>query len=127
MMLTQAETPNPSNPPDQSQTPDTPIHPGATTTKPGIVVPRIALRKNLGNVRRWMEADNDIGRITGIRWLIKETTLREKGKKTSLVVVYLEDTTQADRVRLGGRWLRRLRKEKKNGEHTAMNTTYIHF
>ncbi|KAF8469945.1 hypothetical protein BDZ91DRAFT_761289 [Kalaharituber pfeilii] len=77
---------------------------------------RSALRKDLGNVWRWMEADNkDIKRITGIRWLIKKTTLREEGKKTSSLVVYLEDTVQADWVRLGGKWLRACKYEWDRG------------
>ncbi|KAF8474138.1 hypothetical protein BDZ91DRAFT_789754 [Kalaharituber pfeilii] len=42
-------------------------------------------------------------RISGIRWLIKQATLREKGKVTSSVVVYTKDTVHVDRVRLGGR------------------------
>ncbi|KAF8459274.1 hypothetical protein BDZ91DRAFT_799924 [Kalaharituber pfeilii] len=54
-----------------------------------------------------MEAANqDLGRITGIRWLRKKQTLIEEGKKTSSVVVYLEEESGSDRVRLGGRWLR---------------------
>ncbi|KAF8461506.1 hypothetical protein BDZ91DRAFT_736891 [Kalaharituber pfeilii] len=90
---TLAPTPTPTPKPKTLQTTKArpPTHP--STPKSGIVVHGIALRKDLGNVRRWMEADNkDIGRITGIGWLIKKTTLREEGKKTSSVVVYLEDT-----------------------------------
>ncbi|KAF8461611.1 hypothetical protein BDZ91DRAFT_829588 [Kalaharituber pfeilii] len=104
---TQAHTEDhtPSNPKSQSLHPS--IHPGATTSKFGIVVHGIALRKDLGNVRRWMEAaSKDIGKITGIRWLRNKGILNEEGKKTSSVVVYLEDMKEVERVRLGGRWLR---------------------
>ncbi|KAF8445456.1 hypothetical protein BDZ91DRAFT_853725 [Kalaharituber pfeilii] len=93
-----------------------PSSPGTTTPKEGIVGHGIALRKDLRNVRRWMEADNkDIGKITGIRWLRNKTILREEGKKTSSVVVYLEDTTEVDRVRLGRRLLRACRYESDRG------------
>ncbi|KAF8470025.1 hypothetical protein BDZ91DRAFT_719723 [Kalaharituber pfeilii] len=63
--------------------------------------------RDLGNVRRWLEASNkDLGKITGIRWLRKKTILAEEGKQTSSVVVYLETPTETGKVRLGGRWLR---------------------
>ncbi|KAF8462031.1 hypothetical protein BDZ91DRAFT_797566 [Kalaharituber pfeilii] len=79
----------------------------STTTKTGIVVHGIALRKDLGKVRRWLEAANqELGKTTGIRWLRKKDTLVNEGKKTSSAVVYLENTTEVGRVRLGGRWLR---------------------
>ncbi|KAF8456833.1 hypothetical protein BDZ91DRAFT_800943 [Kalaharituber pfeilii] len=65
------------------------------------------LRKDLGNVQRWLQASNkDVGKITGIRWLRKKTILLEEGKKTSSVVVYLETPTEIGKVRLGGRWLK---------------------
>ncbi|KAF8464843.1 hypothetical protein BDZ91DRAFT_795335 [Kalaharituber pfeilii] len=69
--------------------------------------PANAMRKDLGKVRGWLETSNpELGKTTGIRWLRKETTLREEGKKTSSVVVYLETTKEAGKVRLGGKWLR---------------------
>ncbi|KAF8469998.1 hypothetical protein BDZ91DRAFT_791989 [Kalaharituber pfeilii] len=78
---------------------------GYTTSKAGIVVHGIALRKDLGKVRRWLEAANkDLGKTTGIRWLRKDTLVNE-GKKTSSAVVYLVKTIEVGRVRLGGRWL----------------------
>ncbi|KAF8441942.1 hypothetical protein BDZ91DRAFT_804024 [Kalaharituber pfeilii] len=84
-----------------------PTCPDNTTSRQGIVVHGIALRKDLGNVRRWLEASKkDIGKTTGIRWLRKKTILTEEGKVTSSVVVYLEKPTDIGKVRLGGRWLR---------------------
>ncbi|KAF8454865.1 hypothetical protein BDZ91DRAFT_801571 [Kalaharituber pfeilii] len=94
-----------------------PTNPDATTRlKTGIVVHGIALRKDLGKVRQWLEAANkELGKISGIRWLRKKTTLVEEGKKTSSAVVYLEKETEAGRVRLGRRWLRWDRYESERG------------
>ncbi|KAF8476773.1 hypothetical protein BDZ91DRAFT_843548 [Kalaharituber pfeilii] len=79
----------------------------ATAPKYGVVVHGIALRKDVARVRRWLETGNaGLGKTVGIRWLRKKSVLLEEGKKTSLVVVYLEDNTDIDRVRLGGKWLR---------------------
>ncbi|KAF8470005.1 hypothetical protein BDZ91DRAFT_792006 [Kalaharituber pfeilii] len=64
--------------------------PDASTTAHGIVVHGIALRKDLGKVRKWLEASNKLGKTVGIRWLIRKTILVEEEKKTSSVVVYLE-------------------------------------
>ncbi|KAF8448626.1 hypothetical protein BDZ91DRAFT_803033 [Kalaharituber pfeilii] len=94
-----------------------PTTPDATTKgKTGIVIHGIALRKDLGKVRQWLEAANkELGKISGIRWLRKRTTLVEEGKKTSSAVVYLEKETDVGRVRLGGRWLRSVRYESERG------------
>ncbi|KAF8454270.1 hypothetical protein BDZ91DRAFT_786594 [Kalaharituber pfeilii] len=110
--------PTPS-PTQKTQTPRTPSRPktklpttpptpdASTTTKIGIVVHGIALSKDLGKVRRWLEAANqELGKTTGIRWLRKKDTLVNEGKTTSSAVVYLENHTDVGRVRLGGRWLR---------------------
>ncbi|KAF8468243.1 hypothetical protein BDZ91DRAFT_793111 [Kalaharituber pfeilii] len=84
-----------------------PTNPSATTSKYGVVIHGIALRKDLGRVRKWLEGGNaELGKTVGIRWLRKKTLLLEEGKKTSSVVVYLEEHTEIDRVRLGGKWLR---------------------
>ncbi|KAF8459748.1 hypothetical protein BDZ91DRAFT_741414 [Kalaharituber pfeilii] len=53
-----------------------------------------------------------MGKTAGIRWLRNKKTLQEEGKKTSsVVVVYLGEDKEMDRVRLGGRWLRACRYE----------------
>ncbi|KAF8454879.1 hypothetical protein BDZ91DRAFT_801585 [Kalaharituber pfeilii] len=78
-----------------------------TTSKAGVVVHGISLRKDLGKVRKWLEAGNKtLGKTVGIRWLRRKTELLAEGKKTSSVVVYLEEEKEIDRVRLGGRLLR---------------------
>ncbi|KAF8445138.1 hypothetical protein BDZ91DRAFT_754019 [Kalaharituber pfeilii] len=93
------------NPRPETRSP-TPRRSDSPLEKKGIVVHGIALRKDLGNVRRWLETDNiGMGRITGIRWLRKKSILLEEGKKASSVVVYLETPTETGKVRLGGRWL----------------------
>ncbi|KAF8462828.1 hypothetical protein BDZ91DRAFT_796842 [Kalaharituber pfeilii] len=93
------------NPRPETRSP-TPRRSDSPLEKKGIVVHGIALRKDLGNVRRWLETDNiGMGRITGIRWLRKKSILLEEGKKTSSVVVYLETPTETGKVWLGGRWL----------------------
>ncbi|KAF8474097.1 hypothetical protein BDZ91DRAFT_789687 [Kalaharituber pfeilii] len=102
------------------RTPQAATKPSPTTpdvsTKSGIVVHGIALRKNLDNVRRWLTADNkDLKKIVGIRWLRKKDTLIGEGKKTSSVVVYLEDQQDIDKVRLGGRWLKASQYEAERG------------
>ncbi|KAF8462607.1 hypothetical protein BDZ91DRAFT_765154 [Kalaharituber pfeilii] len=97
-------TKNSSAPPRIPKTKST--TPDATTPVHGIVVHGIALRKDLGKVRKWLEASNKIGKTVGIRWLRPKTRLVEEGKKTSSVVVYLEEPTEVEKVRLGGRWLR---------------------
>ncbi|KAF8445140.1 hypothetical protein BDZ91DRAFT_754035 [Kalaharituber pfeilii] len=82
------------------------------TRKTGIVIHRIALRKDLGKGRRWLEeANKDIGKTTRIRWLRRKTLLLEEGKKTSSAVVYLEKEVQIQRVRLGGKWWKAYRYE----------------
>ncbi|KAF8460093.1 hypothetical protein BDZ91DRAFT_799170 [Kalaharituber pfeilii] len=87
--------------------PTQPANPDATTSKYGVVVHGIALRKDLGRIRRWLEEGNpELGKTIGIRWLRKKTLLLEEGKKTSSVVVYLEGGASAEKVRLGGKWLR---------------------
>ncbi|KAF8454254.1 hypothetical protein BDZ91DRAFT_853038 [Kalaharituber pfeilii] len=69
--------------------------------------PGIALRKDLNNVQKWLEASNkDLGKIAGIRWLSKETILTGEGKTASSVVVYLEGQVRLDKVRLEGKWLK---------------------
>ncbi|KAF8463064.1 hypothetical protein BDZ91DRAFT_796569 [Kalaharituber pfeilii] len=80
--------------------------PDATTPVYGIVVHGIALRKDLGKVRKWLEASNKIGKTVGVRWLRQKARLVEEGKKTSSVVVYLEKSIEVEKVRLGGRWMR---------------------
>ncbi|KAF8443465.1 hypothetical protein BDZ91DRAFT_803910 [Kalaharituber pfeilii] len=52
------------------------------------------------------EMATTLGKIRGVRWLRKKAILKEEGKKTSSVVAYLETETKADKVKLGGRWLR---------------------
>ncbi|KAF8440632.1 hypothetical protein BDZ91DRAFT_804153 [Kalaharituber pfeilii] len=52
------------------------------------------------------EIATTLGMIRGVRWLRKKAILKEEGKKTSSVVAYLETETKADKVKLGGRWLR---------------------
>ncbi|KAF8471103.1 hypothetical protein BDZ91DRAFT_838582 [Kalaharituber pfeilii] len=102
-------TPKPRTPSHPRTKPPTtpPTSDATTTSKADIVVHGIALRKDLGKVRRLLEAvTKDLGRITGIRWLRKKDTLVNEGKTTSSAVVYLEKTTEVGRVRLGGRWLR---------------------
>ncbi|KAF8471062.1 hypothetical protein BDZ91DRAFT_846728 [Kalaharituber pfeilii] len=79
----------------------------ATTPKFGVVVHGIALRKDLGKVRKWLESGNKtLGKTVGIRWLRRKAELVGEGKKTSSVVVYLEEEREIDRVRLGGKLLR---------------------
>ncbi|KAF8461575.1 hypothetical protein BDZ91DRAFT_797830 [Kalaharituber pfeilii] len=71
----------------------------APTTPPGVVVHGIARRKDLGNVRRWLEASNkDLGTIAAIRWLLRKSILVKEGKKTSSAVVYLETQTEVGKV-----------------------------
>ncbi|KAF8464234.1 hypothetical protein BDZ91DRAFT_795765 [Kalaharituber pfeilii] len=78
-----------------------------TTSKFSVVVHGVALRKDLGKVRKWLESGNKtIGKTVGIRWLRRKAELVEEGKKTSSVVVYLEEETEIHRVRLGGKLLR---------------------
>ncbi|KAF8460721.1 hypothetical protein BDZ91DRAFT_413086 [Kalaharituber pfeilii] len=61
----------------------------------------------LGKVRKWLESGNKrLGKTVGIRWLRRKAELIEEGKKTSSIVVYLEEETEIDRVRLGGKLLR---------------------
>ncbi|KAF8457838.1 hypothetical protein BDZ91DRAFT_852265 [Kalaharituber pfeilii] len=109
------KTPEKTTPPKKTQKPTgktakQPVptsSPDATTSKQGVVVYGIALRKDLGKVRRWLEDGNpDLGKTVGIRWLRKKTLLVEEGKKTSSIVVYLEGETSVEKVRLGGKWLR---------------------
>ncbi|KAF8457342.1 hypothetical protein BDZ91DRAFT_800593 [Kalaharituber pfeilii] len=96
-----------TTPPRPKASPHTSTKPDNTTKRQGIVVHGIALRKELGNVKRWLKASNqDMGKILEIRWLRKKATLVEEGKKTSSAVVYLETQTEIGRIRLGGRWLR---------------------
>ncbi|KAF8468253.1 hypothetical protein BDZ91DRAFT_793128 [Kalaharituber pfeilii] len=100
--------PHPSSTPPTKPTPGPPGTQGATRRKPrnsptpatntsksGIVVHGVALRKNLGNVQKWLESANKgLGKITGIRWLRKNETLVEEGKLASSVVVYLEECVE---------------------------------
>ncbi|KAF8460155.1 hypothetical protein BDZ91DRAFT_726399, partial [Kalaharituber pfeilii] len=82
----------------------------------GIVVHGVALRRDLGKVQRWLGEDNkDLRKIVGVRWLRRKDLLVGEGKKTSSVVVFLEDQQDVDRVRLGGRWLRASRYEADRG------------
>ncbi|KAF8451622.1 hypothetical protein BDZ91DRAFT_802642 [Kalaharituber pfeilii] len=94
-----------------------PTNSDATTKgKSGIVVHGIALRKDLGKVKQWLEAANkELGKIVGIRWLRRRTILEEEGKKTSSVVVYLGKEMDVEKVRLSGRWLRSVRYETERG------------
>ncbi|KAF8465045.1 hypothetical protein BDZ91DRAFT_795192 [Kalaharituber pfeilii] len=102
-----------TSPPRSKAAPTTPDN---TTTKHGIVVHGIALGKDLGNVRRWLEASNtEIGKTTGISWLRKKTILLEEGKKTSSAVVYLETQKDIGKVKLGGKWLRTSEYEQDRG------------
>ncbi|KAF8446806.1 hypothetical protein BDZ91DRAFT_853675 [Kalaharituber pfeilii] len=79
--------------------PTQPANPDATTSKYGVVVHGIALRKDLGRIRRWLEEGNpELGKTIGIRWLRKKTLLLEEGKKTSSVVVYLEGGASAEKA-----------------------------
>ncbi|KAF8457069.1 hypothetical protein BDZ91DRAFT_800818 [Kalaharituber pfeilii] len=55
---------------------------------------------------KWLPKWLLLGMIRGVRWLRKKAILEEEGKKTSSVVAYLETETKADKVKLGGRWLR---------------------
>ncbi|KAF8453396.1 hypothetical protein BDZ91DRAFT_768216 [Kalaharituber pfeilii] len=110
------DPPRKPTPPPRPQNAKSPARPSirdAATSRQGIVIHGIALRKDLGKVRRWLEEDNkDMGKTAGIRWLRNKETLQEEGKKTSSVVLYLEeDILEMDRVRLGGRWLRACRYE----------------
>ncbi|KAF8462815.1 hypothetical protein BDZ91DRAFT_796805 [Kalaharituber pfeilii] len=71
-----------------------------STTKggAGIVIHGIALRKDLGKVRQWLEAANkELGKVKGIRWLRKRKLLEEEGKKTSSVVIYLEKEVDVEK------------------------------
>ncbi|KAF8446574.1 hypothetical protein BDZ91DRAFT_787135 [Kalaharituber pfeilii] len=78
----------------------------------GIVIHGIALRKDLGKVKKWLAAANEsLGKIKGIRWLRKRNLLEEAGKTTSSVVVYLEKEVDVEKVRLSGRWHRSARYE----------------
>ncbi|KAF8460051.1 hypothetical protein BDZ91DRAFT_785532 [Kalaharituber pfeilii] len=97
-------TKNSSAPPRSRKT--QPATPDAATPAHGIVIHGTALRKDLGKVRKWLEASNKLGKTVGIRWLRKKTTLVEEGKKSSSVVLYLEKPTEVEKVRLGGRWMR---------------------
>ncbi|KAF8452952.1 hypothetical protein BDZ91DRAFT_809209 [Kalaharituber pfeilii] len=101
-------SPGPTKLPSSPKKPTTkkPATPDASTPVQGIVVHGIALRKDLGKVRKWLESGNKIGKTVGIRWLRSKTRLVEEGKKTSSVVLYLEKMIEVEKVRLGGRWLR---------------------
>ncbi|KAF8446685.1 hypothetical protein BDZ91DRAFT_853677 [Kalaharituber pfeilii] len=78
----------------------------------GIVIHGIALRKDLGKVKKWLAAANEsLGKIKGIRWLRKRNLLEEAGKTTSSVVVYLQKEVDVEKVRLSGRWHRSARHE----------------
>ncbi|KAF8457371.1 hypothetical protein BDZ91DRAFT_786027 [Kalaharituber pfeilii] len=78
----------------------------------GIVIHGIALRKDLGKVKKWLAAANEsLGKIKGIRWLRKRNLLEEAGKTTSSVAVYLEKEVDVEKVRLSGRWHRSARYE----------------
>ncbi|KAF8462849.1 hypothetical protein BDZ91DRAFT_796877 [Kalaharituber pfeilii] len=44
--------------------------------------------------------------MTAVILLSRKAELIDEGKKTSSVVVYLEEETDIDRVRLGGKFLR---------------------
>ncbi|KAF8438323.1 hypothetical protein BDZ91DRAFT_795596 [Kalaharituber pfeilii] len=92
-------------------------HPPATTRgKAGIVIHGIALRKDLGKVKQWLEAANkELGKIRGIRWLRKRDVLEEEGKKTSSVVIYLGKEMDVEKVRLSGRWHKSVRYESERG------------
>ncbi|KAF8475511.1 hypothetical protein BDZ91DRAFT_788206 [Kalaharituber pfeilii] len=82
----------------------------------GIVIHGIALRKDLGKVRQWLEAANkELGKVKGIRWLRKRKLLEEEGKKTSSVVIYLEKEVDVEKVRLSGRWHKSARYESERG------------
>ncbi|KAF8461495.1 hypothetical protein BDZ91DRAFT_797953 [Kalaharituber pfeilii] len=82
----------------------------------GIVIHGIALRKDLGKVKKWLAAANEsLGKIKGIRWLRKRNLLEEAGKTTSSVVVYLEKEVDVEKVRLSGRWHRSARYESERG------------
>ncbi|KAF8454870.1 hypothetical protein BDZ91DRAFT_747083 [Kalaharituber pfeilii] len=54
-------------------------------------------------------------KITSIRWLRKKDILVGEGKKTSSIVVYLEEDLDKDKVRLGGKWLKACRYEPERG------------
>ncbi|KAF8463054.1 hypothetical protein BDZ91DRAFT_796544 [Kalaharituber pfeilii] len=108
---TRLPTPTPDSTPRQRPKTSKPSAPSpntdATTSTFGVVVHGIALRKDLGKVRKWLESGNKgLGKTVGIRWLRRKTALIEEGKKTSSVLVYLEAATDIDRVRLGGKLLR---------------------
>ncbi|KAF8471226.1 hypothetical protein BDZ91DRAFT_760900 [Kalaharituber pfeilii] len=85
-------SPGPTKLPSAPKKPTTkkPATPDASTPAQGIVVHGMALRKDLGKVRKWLESGNKIGKTVGIRWLRSKTRLVEEGKKTSSVVLYLE-------------------------------------
>ncbi|KAF8461747.1 hypothetical protein BDZ91DRAFT_797815 [Kalaharituber pfeilii] len=108
-------TQKPDTPPRPPKT-ASPTTPAANTNPSGIVVHGVALRKDLSKVRKWLEADIKVlGKTVGIRWLKKKTMLVDEGKKTRSVVVYLENTFEGGRVRLGGRWLRTDQYERDRG------------
>ncbi|KAF8454880.1 hypothetical protein BDZ91DRAFT_852897 [Kalaharituber pfeilii] len=108
--------PQPRSTPPKDTKKDTPPTPQTTKAKIGLVIHGVALRRELGNVRRWLSEDNkDMPKITGIRWLRKKDILVGEGKKTSSVVVYLEEEIGKDTVRLGGKWLKASQYESERG------------
>ncbi|KAF8457052.1 hypothetical protein BDZ91DRAFT_800785 [Kalaharituber pfeilii] len=73
---------------------------------PAIVVHGITVTKRLGNVRKWLEVDDELGvKIAGARWLLKQE--RREGKTTSSVVIYLEGagwtSQRPETLRIGGK------------------------
>jgi len=69
-----------------------------------VVIHAVPTKYRTGEVRRWLEEDNQHLHIAGTRCLLAEN--RRAGKTHSSMVLYLEDPTIKDSLRLGRKILR---------------------
>ncbi len=83
-----------------------------------LVVHGVKLVEKLGKVRE--ETEKSVGRVLGIRWLLKAERRQLQGKTSSSVVIYLERPSQAHHVWLGKRRLRAERYDFDRGRDVEM-------
>lgn len=81
-----------------------PKAPPAPTPQFAVVIHAVPLKYKVGEVRRWLEEDNQYLQIAGARWLLPEN--RRLDKAHSSMVLYLQDPTVRTSLRLGRKTLR---------------------
>ena len=72
---------------------------GKQPTTKAIVVRALPTKYKVGELRRWIKEDNKDLVITGARWLLAED--RRPGKTHSSLVLYLSDSPETPRLRMG--------------------------